>query len=83
MKKIRFNKNKKIIYISSFKLRKPEITSKYWKKYEQKINENLTLIDNKNFWSNEFNSKYNDQEKFTIYRDLKINLRMLCEKYFK
>ena len=76
-KKIRFNKNKKIIYISSFKLKKPEVTSEYWKKYKQQINENLTLIDNKNFWLNEFDSKYNEQEKFIIYRDLKINLRML------
>ena len=76
-KKIRFKKNKKIIYVSSFKLKKPEITSKYWKKYKQKINENLTLIDNKNFWLNEFDFKYNNQKKFIIYRDLKINLRML------
>ena len=79
-KKIRFNKNKKIIYISSFKLKKPEITSEYWKKYKQKIKENLLLIDNKNFWLNEFDSKYNDQERFIIYRDLKINLRMLIVK---
>ena len=49
-------------------------------KYKQKINENLTLIDNKNFWLNEFDSKYNEQEKFIIYRDLKINLRMLIVK---
>ena len=79
-KKIRFKKNKKIIYISSFKLKKPEITSKYWKKYKQKINENLTLIDNKQFWANSFNSVYDDHEKFVIYRDFKINLRMLIVK---
>ena len=73
----------KIIYISSFKLKKPEITSEYWKKYKQKINENLTLIDNKNFWLNELDSKYNDQERFIIYRDLKNKFENVNrEKYF-
>ena len=50
----------------------------------KKLMKNLTLIDNKNFWSNEFNSKYNDQEKFTIYRDLKNKFTNAdCEKIFQ
>ncbi len=79
-KETKFIKNKKIIYISSYKLKKPEISSKYWEIYKEKISKNFRLIDDKYFWLNEFNSKYDDQEKFVIYRDFKISLRMLIVK---
>ena len=79
-KETKFIRNKKIIYISSFKLKKPEISSKHWEKHEEKIVKNLTLIDNNQFWVNSFNSVYDDHEKFVIYRDFKINLRMLIVK---
>ena len=37
----------------------------------KKIVKNLTLIDNKQFWANSFNSVYDDHEKFVVIEILK------------
>lgn len=79
-KKPIFKKKKKIIYISGYNVKRPEITSSYWKIFNKKINYNLTLIDKKNFWLEHPFLEIDNQQKFIIYRDLKINLRMLIVK---
>ena len=77
------NSKSKIIYLSNCKLRKPEISLPIIKQFKKKFNDNLLEFDNKDFWKLPQLQNYNDDDKYRIYRDLKLNQRVDLIKYIK
>ena len=76
-KKTSRKKNLKIINLSSCIPKRPELSNEIWKKYNSLIKKNFLFFDEKIFWeSNEF-TNHDHLKNFLIYRDLKLNLRLL------
>ena len=80
-KKKKINKETKIIYLSSCKLRQPNITLKFINLYNKLINENFTLLDKNIFWRDKNLQEQNEKNKYYIYRDLKLNQRVNIIKF--
>ena len=75
-KKKKTSKSTRIIYLSSCKLRQPNITLKYVNLYKELLGEDLTLLDKHAFWNDKNLQEQNEKNKYYIYRDLKLNQRV-------
>ena len=78
-KEIIKKQNIKIVNISSYEIKRSNLSDNIWNKYKNDIQKDLTFIDNKNIWISK-NLEKNHLNNFLIYRDLKINLRLLIVK---
>ena len=74
LKKINFKKKFKIIYVGALKLQTSNITLKIWKKNNNAILNNLSLIDNKKFWAK--NKLLQSDNIHKIYLEIKNLIRL-------
>lgn len=70
------NNKTSIIYLSNCKLRKPDISLEIINLFKERIKNNLLEFDNENFWKLPQLINFKDDEKYQIYRDLKLNQRI-------
>lgn len=81
IKKSKINESLKIIYISKT-LNKNNDNFKIWNEFKNKLISDFSLIDNINFWNENFNEN-SLEENFKIYCDLKTFLRHEIVSYIK
>lgn len=65
----------KIVYCSSYKIIRPDLSIKIIRKFEEDLKKKLIFFDKKNFWNSNIFKNNNNIEKFLIYRDLKLYQR--------
>lgn len=67
----------KIVYCSSYKIKRPDLSINIIRKFERDLKKKLNFFDKKNFWNSNIFKNNNNIEKFLIYRDLKLYQRKI------
>lgn len=67
IKKSYFRKNRRLIYASTYEIKKKQMSDEVWKSIDKNAKADFNLFDKKNFWE----GYESDVKRFLIYRDLK------------
>ncbi len=83
IKKAQIQSDLKIIYISRVNIETSFEEKIIWDKYKNKLIENFSLIDNKDFWEKIFQKDSDKYKNFNLYKKIKLLLRFEIIKNLK
>ena len=67
IKKYKIIEKKKLVFVSSYEIRYPEISEKIWNEIKIKCSDNFNFFDEKNFWNDQEKRNLDDNVKFLVF----------------